>query len=45
MYKLSQNVEKPLVFYRGVNDEYYIKWSANGNFVSKTLNSASFNFK
>ena len=45
IFEKSPVIKKPLVFYRGVNDEYYIKGSANGNFISKTLNSASFNFK
>ena len=45
IFKKCPTLKKNLVFYRGVNDEYYLKNSHKGIYISKTLTSFTLNYK
>jgi len=45
IFKKCPVVKDNLVFYRGTNDDYYLKNSSKGRHISKTLSSFTFDYK
>ena len=45
IFKKCPVVKDNLVFYRGTNDDYYLKNSSKGRHTSKTLSSLTFDYK